>query len=81
VPVGWPVYRYGRPYGSCAVTDHQGLPEATILSRSVAEAQYPHARLAEMGGFLVLMLGDHGPVKRPALGLSVRFYFRSAQGR
>ena len=36
----------GRPHGSCAVTAITVCPEATILSRSVAEAQYPHARIA-----------------------------------
>jgi hypothetical protein len=36
----------GRPQGSCAVTAIRVCPEATILSRSVAEAQYPHARVA-----------------------------------
>jgi hypothetical protein len=36
----------GRPHGSCAVTAIRVCPEATILSRSVAEAQYPHARVA-----------------------------------
>ncbi len=29
----------GRPHGSCAVTAIRVCPEATILSRSVAEAQ------------------------------------------
>src|SRR5260370_34711412 len=33
----------GRPQGSCAVAAIRVCPEATILSRSVAEAQYPHA--------------------------------------
>jgi hypothetical protein len=36
----------GRPHGSCAVTAIRVCPEATILSRSVGEAQYPHARVA-----------------------------------
>ena len=36
----------GRPHGSCAVTAIRVCPEATILSRSVAEAQYPLARVA-----------------------------------
>ena len=36
----------GRPQGSCAATAIRVCPEATILSRSVAEAQYPHARVA-----------------------------------
>src|SRR6266849_9734452 len=41
----------GRPigcaaHGGCAVTAIKVCPEATILSRSVAEAQCPHARVA-----------------------------------
>jgi hypothetical protein len=46
----------GGPIGSCAVTAIRVCPEATILSRSVAEAQYPHARIAaQMGGFADLV--------------------------
>src|SRR5947209_7260479 len=36
----------GRPHGSCAVTAIRVCPEATILSRSAAEARYPLARVA-----------------------------------
>src|SRR6266571_2751122 len=45
----------GRPHGSCAVTAIRVCPEATILSRSVAEAQYPLARVAaDLRGKLLL---------------------------
>jgi hypothetical protein len=36
----------GPPHGSCAVMAIRVCPEATILSQSVAKAQYPHARVA-----------------------------------
>ncbi len=45
-----------RPHGSCAVTVIRVCPEATILSRSVAEAQYPHARIADLREHLGLAL-------------------------
>lgn len=46
VVVGWPVYGVWAPPWELRSDSCQGLPEATILSRSVAEAQRPHARIA-----------------------------------
>jgi hypothetical protein len=47
VPVGWPVYRVRAALWELRSDGPSGsAPQATIVSRSVTEAQYPHARVA-----------------------------------